>query len=206
MQSTEELERMAAIIDAELARRRLRRSCEWCRSAFTPHSAKGRFCSGRCRVAAHRNPLPIELTSLDRWVRFDRAKRPLTTTGRSASSTDPTTWASYADAKVATAGVGMGFILNGDGIGVLDLDHCISNGVIASWAQDIIDANAGTFIEISISGTGLHIWGLLPQGPGRKIRDGRSIEIYTTGRYIALGSRLPGASRKLCPITLPDLA
>ena len=61
------------------------------------------------------------------------------------------------------------------------------------WAQQIIDANAGTFMETSLSGTGIHIWGLLDSRPGRVIRDGRNIEIYTAGRYMALGTPLPGS-------------
>lgn len=172
---------------------------------MTTVRAGAKFCSARCRVYSARNAqkLPEMLTKAPRFVRFNAEKVPLTVAGCFASSTDPSTWTTHESARRSEAGVGMGFVLNGDGIGVVDLDHCIENGVIAPWAQDIVDANAGTFIETSISGTGLHIWGQLAERPGRVIRDGRNIEIYTTGRYIALGKPLAGASKALRPIVLP---
>ncbi|WP_348770206.1 hypothetical protein [Arthrobacter sp. E3] len=93
-------------------------------------------------------------------------------------------------------------MLNGDGIGVLDLDHAIVDGVILPWAAEVLAANPGTFTEVSQSGEGLHIWGLLVAGKGRKIRDGRNIEIYTTGRYVALGTALTGTTTKLLPLNV----
>ncbi|MBG6239889.1 primase-polymerase (primpol)-like protein [Mycetocola sp. CAN_C7] len=137
---------------------------------------------------------------LPNFVRFSARKVPLAVNGGQASTIDPTTWATYDEAKASTRGVGVGFVLNGDGIGVIDLDHCIEGGVIATWAQDVLDANPGTFTEVSISGTGLHVWGLLPASGGRVIRDGRSIEIYSQGRYIALGAPLKGTVATLKPL------
>lgn len=127
---------------------------------------------------------------------------PMAVNARVASVSDPATWSSYSEAKGSRVGVGMGFVLNGDGIGCLDLDHCISDGRMEPWAQDIIDANAGTFMEISASGSGVHIWGLLDDAPGRRIRDGRNIEIYSTGRYIALGEPMPGTSLHMKPLVI----
>jgi len=98
--------------------------------------------------------------------------------------------------------MGIGFVLNGDGIGVIDLDHCVDDGVIAPWAQTIVDANVGTFMEISTSGTGIHIWGLLGSRPGRVIRDGRNIEVYTTERYMALGTPFHNTGTNLLPLII----
>lgn len=165
-----------------------------------------KFCSTKCRVYANRalkgRPLlPIELTSHDRWVRSAADKRPLTVSGTPGSSTNSRTWSSYEAASKSTAGVGLGFVLNGDGIGVIDLDHAIVDGVILPWAAEVLAANPGTFTEVSQSGEGLHIWGLLAAGKGRKIRDGRNIEIYSTGRYVALGTPLTGTSMELLPLS-----
>lgn len=166
-----------------------------------------KFCTSRCRIYAHRAvkrapKLPESMTSRAHWVRRSALKRPLTVAGKSASSTDPATWSTYAEAKASTAGAGLGFVLNGDGIGVIDLDHAIVDGAILPWAQELVDANPGTFVEVSQSGEGLHIWGLLPERPGRKIRDGRNIEVYTTGRYVALGTPMTGTSAELLPLNI----
>src|SRR5690606_42031046 len=86
-----------------------------------------RYCSGRCRTAAHRarRRVPSEMTSRDRWVRRSARKMPLTCDGKAASSTDPATWCSYRDAVRSRAGAGLGFVLAGEGIACVDLDHCL---------------------------------------------------------------------------------
>lgn len=130
-------------------------------------------------------------------------KRPLSVGGFPASVTNPAHWTSLATARASRQGVGLGFVLAGDGIGCVDLDDCVSGGVVADWAQEFLDANPGTFTELSVSGTGLHVWGLLEAGPGSRIRDGRNIEVYSTGRYIALGSRFRGSPLRLEPLNIP---
>lgn len=166
-----------------------------------------KFCSAKCgtyfRRAASRQPaLPVEMTSRARWVRRDTNKVPLTISGHAGSSTNPRTWATYAEAVTSTAGVGLGFVLNGDGIGVIDLDHAIVDGVVLPWAAEVLAANPGTFTEVSQSGEGIHIWGLLAAGRGRKIRDGRNVEVYSTGRYVALGTPMAGTKIDLLPLNL----
>jgi primase-polymerase (primpol)-like protein len=139
-----------------------------------------------------------------RFVRFEATKRPITVAGRAASSTNSATWSTHRDAVASTAGEGIGFVL-GDGFGCIDLDHCIVDGEMAPWAAAVIAANPGTYAEISRSGEGVHIFGLLAEGPGRKIRDGRNIEIYSAGRYIALTlNRLLGAPLALKPLVVPS--
>ncbi len=71
--------------------------------------------------------------------------------------------------------------------------------MVAAWAQAVVDANPGTYIEISRSGEGLHIFGRLDEAAGRNFRDGeRAIEFYSTGRYIALtGNRFGSAPLRL---------
>jgi primase-polymerase (primpol)-like protein len=145
------------------------------------------------------------MTSLPRFVRYTSRKVPRTVAGSSASSIDPATWSSYAAAEASTVGEGIGFVL-GDGIGCLDLDHCISNGELEPWADVLLAANRNTYAEISRSGEGLHIFGYLPEGPGRLVRDGRNIEVYSTGRYIALtGNRFGQSPATLANLVVPAL-
>jgi primase-polymerase (primpol)-like protein len=173
--------------------------------------AGARFCSSNCRLKAHRRAksagdLPAEMKTRARFVRFTSTKRPITATGRSASSTNADTWSTHAAAAASTEGEGVGFVL-GDGIGCIDLDHCIQDGTTADWAQQVIDANPGTYIEVSRSGEGIHIFGRLDEGPGRNFRDGeRAIEVYSVGRYIALtGNRYGAAPLRLAALRVPTL-
>jgi primase-polymerase (primpol)-like protein len=141
---------------------------------------------------SRRRALPAALTDRPRWVRRTSTKRPVTVAGKPASSTDPSTWSTFREAKASSAGVGLGFVL-GDGIGCLDLDHCFDGGVLADWAADYIRtiSEPVIFAEVSQSGDGVHVFIEAPEGPGRKIRDGRNIERYTAGRYIAVtGNKL----------------
>lgn len=82
-------------------------------------------------------------------------------TTRRASVSYPATFAAF-DTAASVAGY--------DGIGVrvcdrlvgVDLDHCIVDGKILPWAQEIVDRFTSTYIEISHSGAGIRIFCLLP--------------------------------------------
>ena len=168
-----------------------------------------RFCSTRCRVAAHRArhsvlSLPVELTGRRRWVRRDGRKAPRTVDGGFASVTAPATWSEHAEAAASKAGVGVGYVLaEGDGIVCIDLDHCLDDGKLAPWARTILDRCPPSFTEVSPGGDGLHVWGLGELERGRRIRrDGAAIEVYGQGRYVAMtGRRFENA-----PLELADLS
>ncbi|MEO3976318.1 DNA primase [Streptomyces sp. CAU 1734] len=175
------------------------RTCEHCTGPMPLMArAHARYCSGKCRVAAHRRrrTIPAELTARPRWIRHTARKVPLTVAGAPASVTDPAHWSRRRDAAASTAGAGAGFVLNGDGIICIDLDHALdTDGSPLPWAQNILTAAAGTWVEVSRSGRGLHIWGhgTLPGGDGRRIPVGTgSAELYATGRYIAVTGRTFG--------------
>lgn len=156
-----------------------------------------------------------------RWVlwrneqrRGVAAKMPLQLNGRRASSTDPRTWTNFRAARASDRGDGIGWIL-GDGIGCIDLDHCLDGDELAPWAAEIIDQNRrrAILIEVSQSGTGVHIFLPMRTGRGSKIRDGRNIEVYPpdSGRYIAVTGRrldLGGVTvaRELKPCGTPAAA
>jgi primase-polymerase (primpol)-like protein len=119
-------------------------------------------------------------------VRYAPDKRPLTVRGHAASSTDPATWASYAEAVGSRAGVGLGFVL-GDGIGCIDIDHCLTGNELSPQALELLARYPRSYTEISPSGDGIHIWGTADPAPGSKrIENGLSIERYSTGRYITV--------------------
>ncbi|MSS84547.1 DNA primase [Actinomycetaceae bacterium WB03_NA08] len=182
----------------------MERHCEHCGKAIIA-AATGRpkrFCGQRCRKASNRAlGVPRRLRSADRWIRHYK-KRPLTVTGRAASVTAPSTWSSFTAAKASTAGHGLGFVL-GDGVGCLDFDHCFTNGVLDPKVATLVESLPATWMEISPSGDGLHVWGLIPEDHGRVLyRDGVKVERYSTGRYITItGKRYGNGPRELADLS-----
>ena len=124
-----------------------------------------------------------------------RGKVPVNPFGSAASSTDPSTWRDYSTAAAAVSRCGMdgvGFVLNGDGIACIDLDHCIrEDGSLEPWAAEIVAACPMTYMEISPSGTGLHIFGLAEVGTGRRCG---GVEVYDRGRYMTVTGRRWGSA------------
>lgn len=166
------------------------RRCRTCGRSIVARNAQARFCSTKCRVSAHRaakrSAIPTALLELNRWVRWDSSKRPLQVDGSNASSTNPATWTTHAAASASTAGVGIGFVL-GDGIGCIDLDHCLINGTPTDAARRFLEAYTEHYIEVSPSGDGLHILGTRAEMRGsRRNHDGLSVETYSTGRYVTV--------------------
>jgi primase-polymerase (primpol)-like protein len=98
--------------------------------------------------------------------------------------------------------VGVGFVLDGDGIVCLDLDHVIRpDGSLVPWAAELLALLPPTYIEVSVSGAGLHVFGFgqLPAGGRRLPRpDGTGLEVYGDGRFIATtGMRWQDAPARL---------
>jgi primase-polymerase (primpol)-like protein len=122
-------------------------------------------------------------------------------TGRKASSTEPDTWGSYAEAVAARKehghdGIGFVFTKDDPYCGV-DLDGCLDQetGEIELWAQEIVD-ELDSYTETSPSGTGIHILvtAALPEGRNREER----LEMYDRGRYFTMtGRHLAGTPRTI---------
>ncbi|RCS78869.1 DNA primase [Brachybacterium alimentarium] len=191
----------------------MRRACSECPDLIPiGRRSDAAYCSSACRVRAHRrrtaDAIPQEMRTADRWMRYRLVPRggrvtkvPTRINGRQASSTDARTWSTYAEAKASTVGNGLGFAL-GENVGCIDLDHAIVDGVVEPWAQAILDAAPGTYVEVSQSEEGIHIFGRLAEGPGRNLRSsGRTVEVYSAGRYIAVTGRRFGDA----PSRLADL-
>jgi primase-polymerase (primpol)-like protein len=117
-------------------------------------------------------------------VRYSRKKVPLQLDGKAASSTNPATWASYARVRGSKR---KGFVL-GEGIACLDLDKCVDEaGELTLWARKVLRQVPGTYVEVSPSGEGLHVWGRGRIEPGRRVQfAGGVVEAYSSGRYITV--------------------
>ena len=151
---------------------------------------------------------PQALTALPQWVcwrmepdaRSARdAKVPYNPhTGRRASASNLATWGTLAQAQACAEKyhfTGLGFVFTQEcGIIGLDIDHCLTDGKPNETAADILSHIPPTYIEISPSGTGLHIFlkGALPPGGNRNSTHG--VEIYSHARYFTMtGKKYQGA-------------
>ena len=180
------------------------RSCSHCHSRLSALARiDARYCSTRCRVAAHRAKpkaiLPDELVAEARWIRYSSTKVPLTINGRPASSTNSRTWSTHGEVATSSVGAGPGFVLNGDGIVCIDLDHCLTDGQLEPWAAEILELTPATYVEVSPSGDGLHIWGRASgfSGGRRFSWHGGMVEVYATERYLTVTSRPFDGSKRI---------
>lgn len=172
-----------------------KRACRHCGASIMLLRKGAKFCSPGCRAASHYaariDPIPAVMRDRSRWMRRMPSKRPVTIEGKPGSSTDPSTWCSYDEARQSRVGAGLGFAL-GDGIGCYDLDDALEDGALKPWAQAILDSVAPIFTEVSQSGRGVHIFVHTTETRGRveRFADHR-VEFYPDGRYIAVtGDRL----------------
>lgn len=150
-----------------------------------------RYCATRCRVAARRarfrQSFPPVMAERHSWVRAD-GKRPIQPSGRPASTTDPTTWATFAEVQ-SGAGDGFGIML-GDGLGCYDFDDA-DLADVARFVRERVGEPV-LFAERSMSGRGVHVFVQAdPQSGWRRVIDGLSVEYYSRARFIrTTGSRL----------------
>lgn len=159
--------------------------CLSCSTDFVAR-AGARYCSTRCRVAASRRRPPAEMTRRRRWIRHSSAKVPLRADGTAMNAFDDYAHMWFDDADRSTFGSGNGFVLWAEGIACLDLDGALVDGRVAPWARAILRDCRDTYVEVSLSGVGLHVFGYGVVGPGRKIGP---VELYDRSRYIAVTGR-----------------
>ncbi len=101
-------------------------------------------------------------------------------------------WITFNEAK--TMNEPLGFVLvEEDRIICIDLDHAIQGGKLTLMAKEVIENFAGTYMEVSQSGKGIHIFA---QGtiPDNLNLSSRGIEIYKKNRYIALTGNIGDGS------------
>lgn len=166
------------------------RKCAHCGNPVPLRSSgpQGTYCSSRCRTAAHRKRVggwgvvPAEMRAVRRWVNRE-GKVPMQVRGGHASSTRPDTWSSMGE----TSPSGRGFMLGG-GFACIDIDHCLDDrGRPDARAEVILGAFPGAFVEVSQSGTGLHVFGTADPAPGVSCGD---FEFYTRDRFIAMTGKV----------------
>lgn len=154
--------------------------------------------------------IPAELKKKPQFVIFryewdagknDWNKAPRTpTTGKLASTTDPATWGTFEEARVAVErgdADGLGFVFTPtDPYAGIDLDHCIDpkTGEMALWAQTII-AGIPSYWEKSPRQEGVKGIVKAVMVPGSKHKNkAKTVEMYDQGRYFTLtGHMLPNA-------------
>jgi putative DNA primase/helicase len=144
--------------------------------------------------------IPDQLTERPQWVcwRYEErdgkmTKVPYTDTGWRASATDLMTWTTCAMALAAYERGhcdGIGFVFSSaDPFVGIDVDDCRDpqTGEIEPWAQKIIARVQEGYVEISPSGTGIHI---IVQGTvrGGGMRKGK-VEMYGRDRFFTITGR-----------------
>lgn len=176
--------------------------CVVCGSPIASNTGRGRprrYCSDACRKAGTRftASIPSEMTSADRWMRWryvprgdGRTKQPMRPDGSPASSTHRRTWCDFDTANSSHTGDGLGFAL-GDGFACVDLDHCYTQQHhLEPWAKMLLAPVRGkTYVELSPSGEGLHIFGTCAERSGIKVRGIANAEAYSRDRYMTVTGR-----------------
>lgn len=111
-------------------------------------------------------------------------------TGRDINHLDPANWRMFDECRAT--GHPVGFVLTKDDpYFLIDIDNCYDPAT-KQWSEiatKFCDAFAGAFIEVSVSGRGLHIIGTCEQAAvsDRRNRiDSIGVEFYYKDRFVAL--------------------
>lgn len=144
---------------------------------------------------------PDSLTKLPIWILWrlepDKSGRitKVPYSGRydgRASSTDPLTWTTFDRVvdklqknRAFYKGIGVG-VRKSDRLIFIDVDHCVDeNGDLSEIAQDIVNHLPGQFMEISQSGSGLHIFAL-GEIPRNFKNSKNGVEMYADKRFCSM--------------------
>lgn len=128
-----------------------------------------------------------------------------------SSAHDPAAWGTFeqalAVADMLGPGHGVGFVFtHADPFWFLDIDGCLqADGTWSPLALDLVQRTAGAAIEVSSSGTGLHIIGSSPAPVvGFKCKNSAAgLEFYTAERFVALTGISTSGSAAFSPAGLP---
>lgn len=144
--------------------------------------------------------LPEEMKSLKRFVGWSKeelkgkvAKLPFSLLDGKANDWNmPERWVNFNDARIKKKPLGF-VLVEEDKIICIDLDNAIQDGKLSPMAKEIIDNFAGTYMELSQSGRGIHIF---TKGAILKNLNlsSKGIEIYKNNRYIALTGNIGDGS------------
>ena len=155
-----------------------------------------------------------DLKAQRRWVLWRLEKRdgkdtkvPYRSSGSHASSSDPSTWATYAEVSEHAhrfSGIGVVFgEVDGVHVSGVDLDNCCDavTGKFTPESKEIVIA-LDSYSEYSPSGTGCHVLvlGTLKGRKGLKLpfKGIKAVELYDQDRYFTFtGRSLPKAPREI---------
>lgn len=112
-------------------------------------------------------------------------------TGKFAESDNPETWTDFDTAcKYArgNGGVALAYALDGkDGIVCIDLDHCVGeDGKRSALADEVLSKCGKTYIESSVSGKGIHVFGKTDGMDLRSFSKDGDMEFYQDNHFIAM--------------------
>ena len=166
-----------------------------------------------------RESLPDEMCNKPNWVvvrtRKNEEKNKLDKflidahTGKFAESDNPETWTDFDSAceyAKTHGGVALAYALDGtDGIACIDLDRCIGeDGKRSALADEVLSKCGKTYIESSVSGKGLHIFGTTKGEDVRSFSKDGDMEYYQGGQFIAMTGDGAGYSR-LASFDTPEM-
>jgi hypothetical protein len=160
------------------------------------------------------NNFPQQLKNQKQWVLWKKetvknkvTKIPYKNTAQKASSINSEDWKTFKECESILQNTkyfdGIGYVFNKAVVGI-DLDHCFEQDgfTLKQWAKEIIDLFP-SYIEISPSGTGLHIFLLCDvkfKGAKHYIEnqtEGDAIERYCNGRYFTVTGNVYGDYKEL---------
>jgi hypothetical protein len=120
-------------------------------------------------------------------------------TGDNCDAHDAANWTTFDHAAMMAplmGATGVGFVLTAaDRMTCIDLDKCLQpDSTWSKFALDMLALFPGAFVEVSYSRNGLHIWfqADAPLEHKTRSKDWPDLEIYSTGRFIALGTQGQG--------------
>ena len=150
-----------------------------------------------------RTAVPDEMKKRPNWVvvktwwNADKGKynkRPVNCNsdkGEYAESDNPETWTTFDNALKylkEKGGTTVAYALDGkDNVSCIDLDHCYDeNGQSSALAKEVLSKCGKTYVEKSVSGNGLHIFGKTSGMDIRTFSKDGDLEFYQKEHFIAM--------------------
>ena len=161
---------------------------------------------------ALRAAVPDEMKARPNWVvvktwwnaeKGKYNKRPVNCNsdkGEYAESDNPETWTTFDNALKylkEKGGTTVAYALDGkDNVSCIDLDHCYDeNGQQTALAKEVLSKCGKTYVEKSVSGNGLHIFGKTGGMDIRTFSKDGDLEFYQKEHFIAMTGDGTGYSR-----------
>ena len=161
---------------------------------------------------ALRTAVPDEMKKRPNWVvvktwwnaeKSKYNKRPVncnSDNGEYAESDNPETWTTFDNALKylkEKGGTTVAYALDGkDNVSCIDLDHCYDeNGQSSALAKEVLSKCGKTYVEKSVSGNGLHIFGKTGGMDIRSFSKDGDLEFYQKEHFIAMTGDGAGYSR-----------